>query len=120
MLDRGGLAAWEAGWVGGGRRDLFRPDVLDSDSVAVLALYAGDRVVAGAVLSRSSSGVVGVSNVFARPGLESESWSGCLAFAASLYPATALVGYESGDGLVAARSHGFRTAGPLRVWIHDG
>jgi hypothetical protein len=44
----------------------------------------------------------------------------CLAFADTLFPGTALVGYESGDRLDAARACGFATAGPLRVWLHEG
>jgi hypothetical protein len=62
--------------------------------------------------------VIGISNFFARDA--ATSWASCLAFAGSLFPASTFVGYESGDGLAAARRHGFKTVGPLRVWIRDG
>jgi hypothetical protein len=99
--------------------DLFRPELLDRESLAILAQYADNLVVAGAVLNRSSR-VVGVSNVFTKCGAGSEGWTGCLAYAASIFPAMPLVGYESDEGLVAARGHGFKIAGPLRIWIADG
>jgi len=120
VRDRDGLSAWENAWRSeGGPTDLFRPELLHEESVAILALHADNGVVAGAILNRSST-VVGVSNVFATYGSDSECWSGCVAYAASIFPAMPLVGYESGDGLVAARGHGFTTTGPLRVWMFDG
>jgi hypothetical protein len=120
VVDRDGLKAWADAWRGDdGPEDLFRPDLLDHEWVAVLALHAGDRVVAGAVLNRSPT-VVGISNTFGTPGFEADVWSAGLAYAASIFPATPMVGYESGDELVVARNHGFETAGPLRVWVFDG
>jgi hypothetical protein len=116
----GGLATWEQAWRGGdGPPGVFRAELLDDDSVAVLAARSGERVVAGAILNRSST-VVGISNFFAEPHVTSAGWSGCLTLAGALYPASTFVGYESGDGLLAARNHGFETVGPLRVWVHDG
>jgi hypothetical protein len=120
VRDRDGLSEWENAWRSDdGPTDLFRPELLLHESVAVLALHADSRVVAGAILNDSST-VVGVSNVFATPGTDDDGWSGCVASAASIFPAMPLVGYESGDALVAARDHGFTTAGPLRVWMFDG
>ena len=117
--DAEGLAAWERAWRGDdGPTDLIRAELLDNDLLAILAGHAGDRVVAGAILNRSST-VVGISNFFADPADAAASWSGCLALAGTLFPAVAIVGYESGDALAAARRHGFATVGPLRVWISD-
>jgi hypothetical protein len=113
------LAAWETAWSGGlGTQGLFRADLLAIDAVAVLVAYETDRIVAGAVLNRSAE-VVGVSNVFSLPGRKHAAWQGCLARASTLYPAVTMVGYESGGDLDIALDHGFETAGPLRVWIHD-
>jgi hypothetical protein len=47
------------------RPDVLRADVLDHDSVAVLAARSGDRIVAGAIATRGSN-VVGISNFFAK------------------------------------------------------
>jgi len=119
VRDASELAAWEAAWSGGlGPQGLFREDLLAIDAVAVLVAYEVDRIVAGAVLNCSAE-VVGVSNVFSRPGRKHAAWQGCLDLACTLYPAVTMVGYESGADLDIALDHGFETAGPLRVWIHD-
>jgi len=117
--DGAGLGAWERAWRGNdGPPGVFRTELLDHDSVTVLAAHAGSSVVAGAVLNRSST-VVGVSNFFTHDPCGAGSWSGCLALAAALFPGSTFVGYESGQTLVAAQTHGFDTVGPLRVWIHE-
>jgi len=126
-----GGARWErvhaaddfAGWVRAwqetnGPTDVLRAELLDHDSVAVLAAIDGDRVVAGAILNRSAN-VVGISNFFSDEGVTSPSWSGCLAFARALFATATFIGYETGDGLAAAQRDGFEIAGPLRVWIRD-
>jgi hypothetical protein len=113
------LALWERAWRrADGTTDIFHAELLDNDSVAILVARNGDRIVAGAVLNRSST-VVGISNFFTDSGVDSASWSDCLTFAESLFPAARFVGYESDDGLVAARSNGFDKAGPVRIWILD-
>jgi len=116
VLDRAGLAAWEQAWQ---RRDgppgVFRAGLLDHDSVSVLAARVGDRV-AGAIMNRSSR-VVGMSNLFTEDRVASVSLSGLLALARTLFPGSTFVGYESGQTLVAARTHRFEAVGPLRVWI---
>jgi hypothetical protein len=125
----GGGARWErvrdrddfARWVEASRgdddpTDVLRADLLDHDSVAVLAARAGDRVVAGAILNRSPN-VVGISNFFADDDVMSASWSGCLAAARSVFATSNFVGYESGDSLAAAQRDRFEVLGPLRVWI---
>jgi hypothetical protein len=115
--DGAGLAEWERAWGGNdGPSGVFRTEILDHDSVSVLAARVGGGVVAGAVLNRTSR-VVGVSNFFIRDPGGAASWSGCLALAGTLFPGSTFVGYESGPTLGAARAHGFDTVGPLRVWI---
>ena len=119
MREASELAAWETAWSGGlGPQGLFRADLLAIDAVSVLAAYEADRIVAGAILNRSAE-VVGVSNVFSLPGRKHAAWQGCLARASALYPAATMVGYQSSGDLDIALDHGFETAGPLRVWIHD-
>jgi hypothetical protein len=116
VQDEAGFAAWERAWAGNaGPPGVFRPVLLDHDAVTVLAAWVGGGVVGGAVLTRSSV-VVGISNFFTRDS-GAASWAGCLALAVTLFPRSTFVGYESGQRLVAARTHGFETVGPLRVWI---
>jgi hypothetical protein len=109
-----GAGAARQRWPAG----VLRTELLDNDAVTVLAARAGGGVVAGAVLNRSWK-VVGISNFFTRDPGDAASWSGCPAPAATLFPASTFVGYESGQTLGAARAHGFETVGPLRVWIHE-
>lgn len=116
----GELATWEDAWRAEDEpRDLFRAELLDHASVAVLAAYRKDAVIAGAILSCSAT-VVGMSNVFVVQGVDLDPWPGCLAFAGELFPDKPVVGYESGDSLLQAESNGFQTAGSLRVWVKDG
>jgi hypothetical protein len=118
VQDGAGLAAWERAWAGSDRPPgVFRPELLDQDPVTVVAACVGGGVVAGAVLNRSSM-VVGISNFFTRDS-GAASWAGCLALAATLFPRSTFVGYESGQRLVAAQTHGFEAVGPLRVWIRE-
>ena len=110
---------WERAWRGeDGPPGVLGKDLLDDDSVTVLAARVGDRVVGGAILYRGSE-MVGVSNFFADAAAPPASWAGCLALADSLFPGSVLVGYESGAALAAAQDQGFQSEGPLRVWLRD-
>jgi hypothetical protein len=119
VRDAAELAAWEAAWSGESdhTRPLLRADLLALDTITVLAAHDADRIVAGAVLSRSAE-VIGVGNLFSLHG-RGQAWPGCLAFASAMYPGATLVGYESGDDLDIALAHGFEAQGPLRVWMRD-
>lgn len=120
VRDVNAFATWESAWRGGhGPLDVLRADLLRMQSVKVLAAQVDDRIVGGAVLSRSAA-VVGISNFFADAPTAPTSWQGCLALASALFPGETLVGYESGDALDEAGMYGFDTVGPLRVWVHEG
>jgi hypothetical protein len=117
VRDAGTFSAWEDAWRGGsGPRDVLRVELLRTESITVLAALVDGRIVGGAVLSRRAA-VVGISNFFAED--PSESWPGCLALVGALLPGATLVGYESGDALDVARTHGFDAVGPLRVWVRE-
>lgn len=120
VRDVNAFAKWENAWRGGrGPLDVLRADLLRMQSVKVLAAKVDDRIVGGAVLSRSVP-VVGISNYFADAPIASTSWQGCLAFTNALFPSETLVGYESGDALAQAGMYGFDAVGLLRVWVHEG
>lgn len=125
----GGDARWEVvravdsfdEWVEAWRGDdgpvgVLRAELLEDESVAVLAARVGDRVVAGAICNRSAN-AVGISNFFATDGVTAPTRSGCLALASSHFATATFVGYESGAELAAAHRDGFEVAGQLRVWI---
>ncbi len=128
------FTAWEDAWRGpDGPPHVLRADLLGATAVTFLAARIDDRIVGGAVLSRGAT-VVGISNFFAEDSIRSESLAGCLALADALFPGATLLGYESGDTLDLARTHGFEAVGsigrrlthgfeavgPLRVWLRDG
>jgi hypothetical protein len=120
MADAGALADWATAWSEAGISvGLFRPELVVDDSVAVLGEYVDGRIVAGAILN-FANGVMAISNTFAIVEGDDALWSTCLDAVQALFPSVPIVGYESGGALAAAHRHGFRSAGPLRIWINDG
>ena len=106
------LASWAAAHGGG---DVFRAALLDDPEVRILVRHLHGGGLAGAIANRAA-GVVGVSNVFA-PGTAEGAWEGLVHAIGVMFPGEAIVGYDTGQHLRAALSQGFRTIGPLRVWM---
>jgi hypothetical protein len=73
-------------------------------------------VVAGGTFYRAD-GVVGLSNVIAESDDEPAVWRDLASLAAATFPGLAVVGYESGDELDAAKRAGFEVGDPLRIWV---
>ncbi|MEU6744399.1 hypothetical protein [Streptosporangium sandarakinum] len=113
------LRDWQATWHGGdGTPDVFRPALLDDPSVLVLALHNGEDLCGGVVLNHSS-GMVGLSNLFAVDSSDvAIAWSSAITAAADHFPGLPLVGYAHGDDLAHALASGFTALGPLRIWLH--
>ena len=112
------LRAWEASWEVPGGSGFVRPALLKDETIAVLAGYDGDRVVAGAIANRSAD-VTGLSNVFDIAGDLESAWAAGAAAAATLCGGLPTVGYDSGDALAAAHGAGFESIGDLVVWINE-
>jgi len=98
----------------------FADALLDAPDVRILAATADDVLLAGALLNRTGR-VIGVSNLFST-GAGTEHaleviWSDVVVVAARLFPGAPLVGYETAQDLPPAIEAGFRSVGPLRVWI---
>jgi hypothetical protein len=118
--DASELAEWGAAWADGPEvSSPFGPGLLDQPHVIVLAGHRRGAVVSGAILNRSAT-VIGCSNLFALDGDLDAAWEAAVIAATNWFPGAAIVGYESGAALVAARRRGFESLGPLRVWIKDG
>jgi hypothetical protein len=108
----GELAAW-AGAADAG--DALQPALLDDPAVAVLAVWSGDAVIAGAVANRSRS-AVGLSWVFTTTADPDLVWRSVTTAVYAPFPGLPVVGYERGEALAAARRAGYDAIGDLRVW----
>jgi hypothetical protein len=97
------LGRWEVGQV-------FRPALLDDPDIAFLS------GAEGGVIANVTGPVVGVSNLFATGDVDA-AWACAVRSIAGRHPGRPMVGYETGDDLAAAHRAGFRSTGPLRVWI---
>lgn len=107
------LDAW---LLGAGDEVAVPADALREAAVTVLALEERGRIIAGAIAHRGGS-VVGVSNVFGDAAADPITWRSIAAVLGDVFPGFALVGYEAGDSLQAARNAGFEGLGPLLIWL---
>ena len=48
-----------------------------------------------------------------------DAWASCLDAISVRFPGLDVVGYESDEMLDAAHRAGFRSIGPLRIWVKD-
>ena len=114
------LVAWETAWDVDGTSDrLIRPALLRDPSVTVLGGYVDGVIVAGAIANRSKPKLVGLSNVFTTEDDSDRAWSGVLAYVDAALLGSAVVGYEAGTDLTVALGQGFRSVGPLRIWLRE-
>lgn len=68
-------------------------------------------------IANVAAGVVGISNVYLNGLDEAGLWGTFPQVVSTEFPGLPIVGYEGGDSLSAARSSGWTSTGPLRVWI---
>lgn len=117
------LERWVRTWHGDDTTppDVFRLSLVDDVDVRLLLVLeeANGAVLGGAAVNRAGT-VAGLSNVFTEDGAAERVWGACLVAASTYFPGLDLVGYESGDDLEPALANGFRTIGPLRIWIDPG
>jgi hypothetical protein len=110
--------SFRAGGPGGQHQNKTESAVRAVDpSITILAAWAGEAIVAGCVLNRDKSDVVGLSNLFAAEPGHDRHIAAAIDYAADLAQDSMLVSYESGDDLARMRACGFHSAGPLRVWV---
>ena len=98
---------------------VFRPELLDASDARRARGRGGWCDRRGRRSRIASARVVGVSNLFASVGSLGDAWSGALAAVSVAFPGLEMVGYEPDEMLDAARRAGFRSIGPLRIWIKD-
>jgi hypothetical protein len=117
------LAAWEKVWrsVPAHQPDpnqtpLFLPALLTDETIAIIAAYQNQRIIAGAIATCTRE-VVGVSNIFIPEGEGERFRADCLAQVSDAFPGLPLVGYETGHDLAEMQALGFAGLGPLRIWV---
>jgi hypothetical protein len=112
IVDARQLSAWNSLH---GTTAVLLPALLQRGHFRVLAQYAGQRLVAGAV-ARLAGSAVDVSNVFSVPGHHVD-WPSLATAIQAIFPSRPIVGYERGAALDAAREPGFVGVGELRGWV---
>lgn len=116
--DEAELWAWSQAWnAGGSPADIpFKPVLLHEPGIRFVQVERSGTIIGGGVLSKSES-VVGLSNVFAA-GVDMDTvWKALIGCSGREFPGSPLVGYGRGEELKAACRNGFRTIGPLRIWL---
>ncbi|MDB5376450.1 MAG: hypothetical protein JWR00_896 [Rubritepida sp.] len=118
VVDDRDLTRWERAWSGSAdeaKPRMFRPGLLAVPGIRFVYGLVHSLPVGGGILA-ASSGVTGLSNVFARGIATEVVLQGLAQVAAASFPGQPLTDYEHGDDLVAAHRVGFQTVGRLRVW----
>jgi hypothetical protein len=115
------LRAWEAAWWPEGqasapRQVIFGPTLLDDERITLWAGHRGADLVAGAAVTETGEQVGIACTFFRGPDVERQRRE-MLAVLQTRHPGRTLLGYESGDELLAMRELGFRDIGPLCVWL---
>jgi hypothetical protein len=116
------LAEWERAWQGESNdttlEHIFLPTLLADPTVAIIAGYRDQQIIAGVIANRTG-GVVGLSNFVSPVGDAEHFWAGCVAGVIDAFPGLPVVGYEAGEALSHAQAVGFACIGPLRVWVQE-
>jgi len=118
VSDVAGLSEWEQRWsiTNPSRSRVFKPEVLNNNDVSFVAAHDAGGIVAGLIANRST-GVVGISNVFAAPRPATEFFLAALAVVSSRYADLPLAAYARRAELDFIVRLGFEVIGPLRVWV---
>lgn len=114
------LIRWESAWAASGSPTVsrvFLPTLLIDASLAFFGAQRDEQIVAGCIANRSRAGVVGFSNFFAPDSRRDRFRSEAVALVANFAKGNPLVGYDRGAELEGLQALGFRSVGPLRVWI---
>jgi hypothetical protein len=121
VVDSSELFAWEIAWRGAGgpqECSLFLPSLLENRGQAMIGGFQEGKIVAGCIANRSTN-VVGISNIFLPEEGAERFRAGCVAAAIRWSNGLPLVGYESGNDVVAMKALGFESIGGLTVWIRS-
>ena len=114
------LEHWQTAWRGNDpplTSPVFLPTLLDDRSITILAAWSGTAIVAGCILNRDSFDAVGLSNFFGAEAGRDRYLAAAVDQAIEFARGSLLVGYDHGEDLMRMHACGFRSAGPLCVWV---
>lgn len=107
------------GWShAGGLNDVILPELMVHDNVRLFGFRNGRGYSAGFVAFRTGK-VAGVSSVFAADGASVDIWAELPDLITAHWDVEYLVGYERNTQLRSALAAGFRSVGPVTVWLQD-
>lgn len=108
------LREWTSiyGWDG-----MIKTELLKRNEVEIF-IRENDNNKSG-FITNLGAGAVGISNVFSERSSSEGLWSEIVQEVSDRYRGFPLVGYEHGEELEAALSAGWKTVGPLRVWLKN-
>lgn len=107
------LTRWN---MANGTERIILPSILKKEDVKVFIHENGGRL--SGFIAHVGADVVGVSNVFSAEYSDGNIWNEIVRVASTQFPDLYLVGYEREDELRNAISSGWKSLGPLKVWIN--
>jgi hypothetical protein len=119
VSDAESLHAWERMWAKDNPiSQLFPPSLVSEPGVSFHSARFGGSFIGFSAFD--GCGVIGISNVFGDEVGPPNLWAAIVSEAERAFPGRAIVGYETGAELDAARSVGFRSLGTLAIWKSPG
>lgn len=105
-------------WISAnGLENVIKSDILRRKDAEIFMREEKDKL--SGFIANLGAGAVGVSNVFSKDDSYERLWPDIVQIVSNRFPGLPMVGYEHGEGLKAALTSGWESAGPLRIWIKD-
>jgi hypothetical protein len=96
-------------------QDIMKRDIIKKSDVKIFINWEKQT----SFIANLGADVVGISNVFSKVPPNEELWVNISQIVSTKFPGLPMVGYEHGQDLLYALSSGWKSLGPLRVWIKN-
>lgn len=118
VSDDEALIEWERAWsaTSPNKDRIFKRELLEVHDVSFLAAREGGQIVAGVIANRAAD-AVGISNVFVQPRLARAFLTAALSTLNARFGDLPVIGYSGGTELEFMLGLGFKSVGPLKVWV---
>ncbi|AZB44015.1 hypothetical protein CEF21_17780 [Bacillus sp. FJAT-42376] len=98
-----------------GLENVIKPGLLKNKDVKIFMHETNDEI-SGFIANRSHD-VVGISNVLSPKTADGRIWGEIPGLAAAEFPGLPMAGYEHDDDLIQAQLSGWKSLGPVRIWL---